>query len=318
VSPPLDRERFRGALLGLAVGDAIGAPVESLPPSAFTPLTDMTGGGRHGLPPGAWTDDTSMALCLAESLVEQGRFDPVDQLERYLRWYREGHLSSIGRAFDVGEATLAALERFAAGREPYPGDAAPEAAGNGALMCLAPVPLAFAGAPERAVALAALSARTTHGAPQARDACRYLAALLVAAVHGRPREELLGGVVEVVPGLWEREPLHPEVEAVARGSFRARRPPDVRAAGYAPATLEAALWALHATDGFADAVLAAANLGGDADTAAAVCGQLAGAIHGAAGIPARWRARLVMHDEIVALADGLHRLAARAGAGVAA
>src|SRR4051812_17438769 len=140
-------ERARGMLLGLAAGDALGTTVEFRAPGTFAPVTDMVGGGPFGLPPGAWTDDTSMALCLAESLVEQLGFDPVDQLERYVCWYRDGHNSSTGRCFDIGGATRAALERFERTREPYPGDAAPDAAGNGPLMRLAPVVLAFAGRP---------------------------------------------------------------------------------------------------------------------------------------------------------------------------
>ena len=99
----LDLDRFRVALLGLAVGDAVGTTVEFKPPGTFAKVTDMVGGGPFGLPVGAWTDDTSMALCLAESLVERAGFDPVDQLRRYVRWYSEGHLSSMGRCFDIGE-----------------------------------------------------------------------------------------------------------------------------------------------------------------------------------------------------------------------
>ena len=135
-----ERDRFRGALLGLAVGDALGTTVEFKAPGTFEPVTDMVGGGRFKLPPGAFTDDTSMALCLAESLVERGGFDPVDQLRRYVRWYREGHRSSTGRCFDIGNATRNALQSFERREEPYPGDGDPDAAGNGPLMKLAPSP----------------------------------------------------------------------------------------------------------------------------------------------------------------------------------
>src|SRR3954464_12704125 len=178
------KDRFRGALLGLAVGDAVGTTVEFSPPGTFAPVTDMVGGGPFDLPAGAWTDDTSMALCLAESLVERG-WDPVDQLERYLRWYREGHRSSTGRCFDIGNATRAALERFERTREPFPGDAAPQGAGNGPLMKLAPVVLAYARRAEDAVRYAAESARTTHGAPEAAAPCRAFARLLLEALAGR-------------------------------------------------------------------------------------------------------------------------------------
>src|SRR3954464_4987973 len=178
------KDRFRGALLGLAVGDAVGTTVEFSPPGTFAPVTDMVGGGPFDLPAGAWTDDTSMALCLAESLVERG-WDPVDQLERYLRWYREGYRSSIGRCFDIGNATRTALQRFERTREPFPGDAAPDAAGNGPLMKLAPAVVLFADGAELAVRHAGESARTTHGSPEAVAACETFARLLLDALHGR-------------------------------------------------------------------------------------------------------------------------------------
>jgi ADP-ribosyl-[dinitrogen reductase] hydrolase len=298
--------RFRGALLGLAAGDAVGTTVEFQPPGTFARVTDMVGGGPFNLPAGAWTDDTSMALCLAESLVECAGFDPVDQLERYVRWYREGRWSSTGRCFDIGNATRAALVRFEQTHEPYPGDADPHAAGNGPLMKLAPVVLAYAADPAAAVRYAGLSARTTHGAPEAIDACRLWAALLVGALAGAGLPELIGGdIYEPVPGLWDRDPLHPKVTAVAGGSFRDKQPPAIRGTGYVVDALEAALWAVHTTDSSEDAVLAAVNLGDDADTTAAIAGQLAGAVYGVDGIPERWWKRIVMRAEILAFADSL-------------
>src|SRR5687768_11222399 len=93
--------RFRGCLLGLAVGDALGTTLEFSQPGSFQPIKDIIGGGPFNLKPGEWTDDTSMALCLADSLIKKG-FDPVDQMERYCRWYREGYLSSNGKCFDIG------------------------------------------------------------------------------------------------------------------------------------------------------------------------------------------------------------------------
>src|SRR6478735_2475284 len=173
--------RFQGCLLGLAAGDAVGTTVEFSPPGSFAPVTDMVGGGPFSLPAGAWTDDTSMALCLAESLLSVGGFDPVDQLERYVRWWKQGHLSSTGACFDIGRATRIALQRFRKTGEPYPGDEDEQAAGNGPLMKLAPVPMAF---PDDAERYAILSARTTHGAPEALAATQYFARLLVKALRG--------------------------------------------------------------------------------------------------------------------------------------
>src|SRR4051794_11593665 len=187
----MELDHFRGALLGLAVGDAVGTTVEFQPPGTFAPVTDMVGGGPFQLPAGAWTDDTSMALCLAESLVECGGFDPVDQLERYSRWWREGYMSSNGRCFDIGGTVSSALRRFERTREPYCGSTDPNSAGNGSVMRLAPVPLAFARRPKEAVARSGESSRTTHGAATAVDACRYFGGLLVGAALGAPKEDLL-------------------------------------------------------------------------------------------------------------------------------
>ena len=129
-------DRYRGCLLGLAVGDALGTTLEFQPPGSFEPTADKVGGGPFRLKPGQWTDDTSMALCLAESLIERRGFDPVDQLERYCCWYRTGHLSSTGRCFDIGSTTRAALHRFERTREPCCGSTDPATAGNGSIMRL--------------------------------------------------------------------------------------------------------------------------------------------------------------------------------------
>lgn len=184
-------ERYRGCLLGLAVGDALGTTLEFKRPGTFTPINEMVGGGPFHLKAGQWTDDTSMALCLAESLIECRGFDAVDQLTRYCRWYRDGHLSSTGRCFDIGNTTRTALEAFQRTRNPFPGPTDPRFAGNGSLMRLAPVPLFFARDPKESIERAGDSSRTTHGAREAVDACRYFSALLVGAIQGRSKDELL-------------------------------------------------------------------------------------------------------------------------------
>lgn len=305
------RERFRGALLGLAVGDAVGTTVEFKAPGSFPQVTDMVGGGPFSLPAGAWTDDTSMALCLAESLVEKQGFDPVDQLQRYVGWYRKGNWSSTGTCFDIGNATRSALQRFERSGVPFPGDVDTNAAGNGPLMKLAPVALAYAQHPAAAVTHAGESARTTHGAPQAIDAARYFAGLLVEALNGANVSQLLHqGIVAPFAGAWDGSPLHGEIAAVGAGSFQAKEPPAIKGTGYIVDALEAALWALARTRSFEDGVLAAVNLGDDADTTAAIYGQLAGALYGAGAIPERWLAQLAMRDEITAMADALFTLSA--------
>jgi ADP-ribosylglycohydrolase len=302
--------RFRGALLGLAAGDALGTTLEFASPGTFEPIDDMTGGGPFGLEPGQWTDDTSMALCLAESLIECRGFDPVDQLRRYVRWHREGHLSSTGVCFDIGVTTRAALERFEATGEPYCGSVDPNAAGNGSLMRLAPVALFYARHPEDAVARAAESSRTTHGAPAAVDACRYFAGLLVGALQGIDKQTVLSPGWSPAAGMWKQEPLVAEVAAVAGGSFQSD-PPHIRGTGYVVKSLEAALWAFARSDSFREGALLAANLGDDADTTAAIFGQLAGAYYGEEGIPEGWRSKLARAELITAFADQLYALSSR-------
>jgi ADP-ribosyl-[dinitrogen reductase] hydrolase len=299
----LTADRYRGCLLGLAVGDAVGTTVEFKSRGSFPDVSDMVGGGPFGLAPGQWTDDTSMALCLADSLLESGGFDPWDQLARYVRWYREGYRSSTGAFFDIGNATRAALERFERSGEPWCGSEGGNTAGNGSIMRLAPVPMRYAATPARAIELAADSSRTTHGARIAVDACRYLAALIVGALGGAGKDELLAARYSPLIGYWDAHPLCPEIDEVAAGSFAADGP--IRGTGYARDCLEAALWAFATTDSFRTGCLRAVNLGDDADTTAAVFGQLAGAFYGEGGIPSEWRAKVTIGEEIGDLAERL-------------
>lgn len=291
-------DRYRGSLLGLAVGDALGAPLEGLRPGWFEPVEEMVRGGFHGVEPGQWTDDTSMALCLAESLIERGEFDPTDQLERYRRWYREGHLSSKEHCFGVGGTTREAIERFERTGEPYCGLEDPNRAGNGSIMRLAPVPLFFAQNPREAIERSAESSRTTHGARNAVDACRYFGGLMVGAVSGVEKEELLSERYSPVSGLWDEHPLAPEIDEVASGSFKDRQPPEIEGSGYVVRSLEAALWAFCNSSSFEGGCLLAVNLGDDTDTTGAVYGQLAGAFYGIENIPDRWL-KTIFHMPII-------------------
>ncbi len=144
MSNATEQDRFRGCLLGLAAGDALGTTLEFKRPGTFEPIGDMVGGGPFGLQPGQWTDDTSMALCLATSLIECGGFDAADQMQRYVRWWHEGYLASTGSCFDIGNTVSGALSRFVRHGDLYAGSTDPHTAGNGSLMRLAPVPMYFA------------------------------------------------------------------------------------------------------------------------------------------------------------------------------
>ena len=302
MSRPTRRDRFQGALLGLAAGDALGTTLEFTQPGSFSPLTDMVGGGPFKLPPGAWTDDTAMALCLAESLVHCQGFDAADQMRRYHKWWQHGHLSSTGYCFDIGNTTRSALGRFLETDNPFSGSAEPHTAGNGSLMRLAPVVLAYARDP-KVSKYAAQSSRTTHAAETAVDACRYFAALLIGALDGLKKVHFLAA------DFWHGSPLHAEIGEVAAGSFKHKEPPEIRGSGYVVRSLEAALWAFYRSDNFAAGALKAVNLGDDADTTGAIYGQLAGAYYGAQNIPESWREKLALKETIIAFADRLFALA---------
>lgn len=305
IDSPSLLERYRGALLGLAAGDALGTTLEFKRRGSFTPLTEMIGGGPFKLKPGQWTDDTSMALCLAESLAEMKTFDPLDQMTRYVRWWHDGHWSSTGHCFDIGNTLSDALRRFEAAGAPLAGSTDPNSAGNGSLMRLAPVPLRYAPDPPAAVRFAAESSTTTHGAAEAVDACRYFAALIVGALGGATKRDLLSPAFAPAGVDWAAAPLAPAIARIASGSYRHKEAPEIRTSGYVVHTLEAALWAFARTSSFAEGALLAVNLGEDADTTGAVFGQIAGAFYGVEAIPARWRDRLARRDEIVQLATVL-------------
>jgi ADP-ribosylglycohydrolase len=294
------RDRYLGALLGLAVGDALGTTLEFKAPGTFKPITDMVGGGPFGLQPGQWTDDTSMALCLAESLIENRTFDPKDQMDRYCRWWKEGYLSSTGTCFDIGVTIRKSLESYLRSGEPFAGSTDPFTAGNGSLMRLAPVPLALRRNIELAIHNAAESSRTTHGAPAAVDACRYFAGLLLGVLGGRPKEEILSAFFYPGPDrdYWRRHALAPEIAEIANGSFKQKEPPEIVGSGFVVRSLEAALWALYRSDSFREGALRAVNLGNDADTTGAIYGQLAGAYYGVNAIPQDWIDHVALHEYI--------------------
>jgi ADP-ribosyl-[dinitrogen reductase] hydrolase len=295
---PTREDRYLGCLLGLAVGDALGTTLEFTSPGSFDPIEDMVGGGPFSLDPGQWTDDTSMALCLAESLIQRRGFDPTDQMERYVRWWQDGHLSSTGRCFDIGGTTSVSLSRFQRTRDPYAGPTGNDTAGNGSIMRLAPVPLLYAASASEAMSKAADSSRTTHGAQAAVDACRYMAGIIVGAIRGEAKETLLWQGYTPVPGSWEDAPLHPEIADIAAGSFKRKDPPQIRGTGHVVKSLEAALWAFYNSDDFTTGALMAVNLGEDADTTGAVYGQIAGAYYGVEDIPPSWREKIAFRGDI--------------------
>ncbi|WP_437880379.1 ADP-ribosylglycohydrolase family protein [Pseudomonas sp. LRF_L74] len=290
-------ERYQGCLLGLACGDAVGTTVEFRPRGSFTPVTDMLGGGPFNLQPGQWTDDTSMALCLGESLLAKQGFDAADQMGRYLNWWQWGYLSATGTCFDIGMTVSDALARYQQTDEPFSGSTHPRTAGNGSLMRLAPVVLFYYPHREALIEYSALSSRTTHGAPEALESCVLFALMLAKALAGETKEAILAIDDPVFSAT--------KVADLARGTYRDKAREQIVGSGYCIASLEAALWCFAHSQSFAEAVLLATNLGDDADTTAAITGQIAGAFYGVEGIPSAWRERLYMGQEITAMAKAL-------------
>jgi ADP-ribosyl-[dinitrogen reductase] hydrolase len=303
-SPDL-RDRFRGALLGLAVGEAMGAPAEFLSADQVVErhgyIADMIGGGCHDVAPGQTTDATDMALCLAESLAARGTHDPEDVMRRYRAWFE-------GRPRDVSLTVRTVMLSYHAGtpwdlasRRAYEILGRPVAA-NGSLMRCAPLALLYHADPARRRDAMESESTLTHFDRLAGWACVAYGDLLAAALHGRLREDLPA----IADGLEDEDR---RVSAALREAPEAE-PEEVHNSAFVVDTLRTALWAVLRSVTFEESVCLVVNMGDDADTVGAVTGALAGALHGEAGIPARWLAPLELREPLRAVAD---RLADHAG-----
>ena len=271
-----------------------------------------------------------MALCLASSLISCQDFDPYDQMVRYNWWYRHGYMSSTGTCFDIGKATRASVEEFEHRQRQFAKQhhismqnmsslskehqnkfdikcGQDDAAGNGALMRLAPVPLFFRDHPLDAVPLCGYSAILTHGDERAYDACRYYGALIIAALRGDSKEDLLAENFYELHQAWFGDAsLCDEVKRIAKGSFKREGGYDqgIRGKGYVVDSLEAALWAFWSDENsFEKGACAAVNLGDDTDTTAAIYGQLAGAHYGFKRLPENWIKQIYAKDFILNLSE---------------
>jgi ADP-ribosyl-[dinitrogen reductase] hydrolase len=302
-----------GAFFGVIVGDAYGSQYEFKPRGTYEVSPDM-GPNVFGLPAGSFTDDASMMLCLAASLAELQCFDPVDQMVRYVRWWRDGYMSSSQKCFDIGHATRQALARFsirhtdwttrhgavdateADGFCPYTGDSDELSSGNGGIMRLAPVPIWYAADAARAREMSVLSSKLTHASPECLDAAALMSDVIVHLINGGARDAMPLG------------PEHydtPRVKALAAGAFRTKTAAQVRTTGYVIDTLEAALFALHTTASFEEGMVMLAGMGGDVDTVCCVFGQIAGAHYGLCAIPPRWPSALQRQGLLWDVARGL-------------
>lgn len=292
---PAALDRARGAMLGLAIGDAIGTTLEFTQRDAAC-VRDMVGGGPFSLQPGEWTDDTSMALCLADALIAEGAWVPAVFADLLRRWYRFGHNSMNGRCFDIGHTTRSAIEGWAAMGAAWQGNTDPGTAGNGSLVRLAPMAIACRGSLRTIWRWSRSQSAVTHAAMEAIHGCQVLGMILCHALQGADREHALAPKIA---------PLPVRLQIINAGEYKSKLRTQIRSSGYVVDTLEAALWAVWHSRSFEDAVLQAANLGDDADSVAAVAGQIAGAIYGLSGIPPDWVQRLAWSEDIMRRADAL-------------
>jgi ADP-ribosyl-[dinitrogen reductase] hydrolase len=274
------KDRALGSFIGLAVGDALGAPIEFKERDTYTHLTEMTGGGYFSLKAGQWTDDTSQALCLAESLIECPGYDPLNFAEKLSDWVIDGKYSSTGKCFGIGQTTLQALGQFNRTRDPDSGVTHLRGDSNGSIMRMAPAAIRWWKQPHLAVKIAGAQSKVTHNRPIVIAACEYMALLICGAIANGPTAPFKGVATD---------PEWPvEVLSVARQDYQLVARDNIKSDGYVLSTLSAAIWAIQNTDNFEDALLLAVNLGHDADTVGAVTGQIAGAIYGVASIPQQW------------------------------
>ena len=288
------KDRLYGSFLGLAVGDAVGTTVEFRTRDTFEPVTDMVGKGPFNLPAGYFTDDTSMALCLAESLIENPLLDCDDLLGRFSNWYRNGVNSPTGRCFDIGTTTRSAIVNWEKTGSKV-NNTGPWDAGNGSIMRLAPVAIKYHHDEAMACLLAVTQGSTTHGSQECMHSCELLTRVLIRAFAATDKNEVFN--VEV------KDYWTDSVKDMLTALDVSRD--EVKSSGYVIHTLHAALWCFKNTDNFRDAILLATNLGEDADTVAAVTGQIAGAFYGKSGIPSDWLNKLYEAERFIELVDKL-------------
>ena len=282
------RDRALGCLLGLAVGDAIGATVAGQTRGSFAPLVEPDSA--------TWTGDTGMALCLGQSLLASDGVDLDDFMARLLASLEHGENTVDGQPADVGTVTRQAIERYVQGGTAAAGDLDAASAGNGSLVRLAPLAIFCARDRDAVEALAVRQSRATHASLECVDACRLFAVQLVDALAGANKASVLRQRVMA---------LCPQVLFISAGEFKTKTLEQIGSSAYVIDTLDAALWAVWRTDSFRDAVLMAANLGGAAHSVAALAGQLAGALYGASAIPAEWLVTLAGRERIEFLANDL-------------
>ncbi|ERL46936.1 monoamine oxidase protein [Candidatus Micropelagos thuwalensis] len=267
-----------GCMLGLAVGDALGAPVEFNERDSFEPISEMEAGGYFDLPAGAWTDDTAMSLALFHSLKVNEGLDRKHLLQEFCEWMENGKYSSTGKSVGIGQNTFWTLNEFRRSGVLEAASQNNKSDGNGSLMRLAPVPVLFSNDKPKALKIAIEQSFTTHSSNVAAEACAFACNIIVDLINGKTWDSAIDATPNDMQFLQD----------IPSGGWRNKSRDKISSSGYVIHTLEAALWCVNQTGSFDEAVLLAVNLGDDADTVGAVTGQFAGALYGYDSINKDW------------------------------
>jgi ADP-ribosyl-[dinitrogen reductase] hydrolase len=295
--------KMLGSLLGGIVGDAYGAPYEFQRRDTYKVTDNLEFVTTFKLPAGSFTDDGSMMLCLAESLVKCNGHNGHDQMERYLRWYKEGYMSSAPErgCFDVGNATARAINLYAYNKEHLKKGETPRttnehesmSSGNGGIMRLAPIPVFYFKCPSRAIEYAKLSSATTHKSKECLDSAALMTYVISKCLHGAQKQQALDNTD------FENSVMSDSVKDLCRGFYKTKPREGISTSGYVIHSLEAALWALHKYDTFIDGMKELASMGEDTDTVCCIYGQMAGALYGLDAVPKQWIKKLQRKDMVM-------------------
>ena len=285
------RDKKLGTLVGLAVGDAMGAPYEFLAKGRYTPTKEYNTGGVHNVSIGEWTDDTSMALCLAQSLIERKCFDPIDQMEKYLNWYTGGYMGTRETCFDIGNSTAKSIIDFEINRTYYSNITRRNESGNGTIMRLAPIPMLYSFDSDLK-SYAKLSSKTTHSSFEAAT-CAELLAGIINRCYLNKYDKFLSKD-DVLSCLEDRTFIE-----------NAKQMKETIPSGYCIDTLEVAIRGFYNFDTFIDGLMYCISLGDDTDTVGAVYGQIAGAYYGLSRIPDYYKENLIQYNKILDIANKL-------------
>lgn len=292
-------DKFTGSLVGLAIGDALGASVEFLERDSYEEIREYRSGGKLNVSLGEYTDDTAMSLCLTQSLIEDG-FDEASQLEHYVKWYKSAYMSADNRVVGVGKTMQRSILRYMSNKNTISESKNPKkSAGNGSLMRIAPIALFNHKNIKKALSQSALSSYTTHGLDICADACMMYAGLIIGALQGLGKDEVLSSkFADYLFSVVKEYGISNDVKHVLKGSYKKKSRDEIYSTGYVIYSLEAALWCFYNSSTFKEGLIKAVNLGNDTDTIGAIYGQLAGAYYGYEAIPKHLRENLMRHDFI--------------------